>query len=133
MKDRQTKKTIGALCLAALLLTTMGVGGEGQAPTAPPGAGQKPPAPAVSRYPDIAGMWYGNTRARPMNSENFPWTKANFPVLNERGLAYMKAFDEAVAPKYDCVRRLLREAIRPVLHAGRAMARPNRHPLRKDV
>ena len=32
-----------------------------------------------------------------------PWTKDNFPVLNERGLAYQKVFDEALAPKYDCV------------------------------
>ncbi|HKT79814.1 MAG TPA: hypothetical protein VJP86_06310, partial [Vicinamibacterales bacterium] len=51
--------------------------------------------------------------ARPVNSETQPWNKGttpvpngnvnNFPVLNERGEAFMKAFDEAIAPKYDCV------------------------------
>lgn len=109
MKHRQTT-TIGALSLAALLVTTIGVGGQAQAPRPPAtpatptaAAGARAPAQPVNRYPDIAGIWNGTTRARPMNSENFPWTKANFPVLNERGLAYMKAFDEAVAPKYDCV------------------------------
>ena len=102
MKGPYTHQTIGALALAALLATTMGVGGQAPAAPAAPAARVAPAAP-VSRFPDLAGMWNGNTRARPMNSENYPWTKANFPVLNERGLAYMKAFDEAVAPKYDCV------------------------------
>ena len=32
-----------------------------------------------------------------------PWTPDNFPVLNERALAYQKVFDEALAPKYDCL------------------------------
>src|SRR5262249_42312139 len=27
---------------------------------------------------------------------------SNFPVLNERGLAYQKIFDEPLSPKYDC-------------------------------
>ncbi len=108
MNGPESKKTIGTLALAALVAATMGVGGQAQAPATPPatppaGAVARPPAAPVSRFPDLAGMWNGNTRARPMNSEHFPWTKANFPVLNERGLAYMKAFDEAVAPKYDCV------------------------------
>ncbi len=94
--------TIGALALAGLLATTLGVGGQAPAAPAAPATSAAAAAP-VSRFPDLAGMWNGNTRARPMNSENYPWTKANFPVLNERGLAYMKAFDEAVAPKYDCV------------------------------
>ena len=102
MKSQGTKRTMGSLACAALLTTTMA--GQAQAPGAAGGApGAKPPAPVVSRFPDIAGIWNGNTRARPMNSENFPWTKTNFPVLNERGQAYMKAFDEAIAPKYDCV------------------------------
>ena len=105
MTRPDTIKTIGAVALAALLATTMVVGGQAPAaPAAPtPPAGRAVPPAPVSRFPDLAGMWNGNTRARPMNSENYPWTKANFPVLNERGLAYMKAFDEAVAPKYDCV------------------------------
>lgn len=104
MKSQGTKITTGALAFAALLMTTLGVGARQAGQSPPPIApGAKPPAAPVSRFPDIAGMWNGTTRARPMNSEHFPWTKANFPVLNERGQAYMKAFDEAIAPKYDCV------------------------------
>ncbi len=55
-----------------------------------------------TKIPNLSGTWDGSTRARPVNSENFPWTKANFPVLNERALAYQKVFDEALSPKYDC-------------------------------
>jgi hypothetical protein len=105
MKSQGIRKALGSLAFAALLTMTLGVGARqaGQAPPPVAAPGAKPPAAPVSRFPDIAGMWNGGTRARPMNSENFPWTKSNFPVLNERGLAYMKAFDEAIAPKYDCV------------------------------
>ena len=53
--------------------------------------------------PDLAGIWDGSTRARPINGPNVPWTRENFPVLNERGLAYQGVFDEPIAPKYDCV------------------------------
>jgi hypothetical protein len=53
--------------------------------------------------PDLAGTWDGTPRARPINGPNVPWTPTNFPVLNERGLAYQQVFDEAIAPKYDCV------------------------------
>jgi hypothetical protein len=56
-----------------------------------------------AQIPQLAGTWDGGGRARPVNSEHYPWTKENFPKLNERGLAYQKAFDEALAPKYDCV------------------------------
>jgi hypothetical protein len=53
--------------------------------------------------PDLEGIWDGTARARPVNSENVPWAKGkNFPELNERALAYMKVFDEVIAPKYDC-------------------------------
>jgi hypothetical protein len=52
--------------------------------------------------PDLAGIWDGTARARPVNSEKVPWGPANFPVLNERALAYQKVFDEALSPKYDC-------------------------------
>lgn len=84
-------------------------------PARPPGAAQpaRPagatpptladPTTAPGRKVDISGNWNGGGRARPVNSEVYPWTKANFPVLNERGLAYQKVFDEALAPKYDCV------------------------------
>jgi len=53
--------------------------------------------------PDLAGVWDGGARVRPINGPNQPWTPTNFPVLNERGLAYQGVFDEAIAPKYDCV------------------------------
>jgi hypothetical protein len=53
--------------------------------------------------PDLEGTWDGTPRARPINGPNQPWTQNNFPVLNERGLAYQQVFDEAIAPKYDCV------------------------------
>ena len=55
-----------------------------------------------TKIPNLSGTWDGSTRARPVNSENFPWTKQNFPVLTERALAYQKVFDEALSPKYDC-------------------------------
>ncbi len=61
------------------------------------------PTTATPRKVDLAGVWNGGPRAHPTNSEVYPWTKANAPVLNERGLAYQKVFDEAIAPKYDCV------------------------------
>lgn len=54
------------------------------------------------KEPDLSGIWDGTGRARPVNSETVPWTKENFPELTERGLAYQKAFDEALSPKYDC-------------------------------
>lgn len=77
--------------------------------------------PAGSTIPDLAGIWDGGGSAHPTNSATVPWartvpegrtlpdgTKAdrnyvsNFPEVNERALAYMKVFDEAIAPKYDC-------------------------------
>jgi hypothetical protein len=59
--------------------------------------------PASSTIPDLAGVWDGGGRARPVNGENVPWTRGkNFPELNERALAYQKVFDEALSPKYDC-------------------------------
>ena len=63
-------------------------------------AQERPAAPDA--VPDLAGIWDGSTRARPINGPNVPWGKDNFPVLNERALAYQKVFDEALAPKYDC-------------------------------
>jgi hypothetical protein len=68
-----------------------------------PQAVAQSPGAAPGSVPDLEGIWDGTARARPVNSENVPWTKGkNFPELNERALAYMKVFDEAVAPKYDC-------------------------------
>ena len=56
-----------------------------------------------SEIPDLTGVWDGSTRSRPINGPNMPWTPDNFPVLNERALAYQQVFDEAIAQKYDCV------------------------------
>jgi hypothetical protein len=71
--------------------------------TGPVRSGVYAQAPAaVSAVPDLAGVWDGGGRARPVNSETVPWGKNNFPDLNERARAYQKVFDEAVAPKYDC-------------------------------
>ena len=63
---------------------------------------QQPTATAVTSVPDLAGVWDGNARARPVNSETVPWGKDNFPSWNARALAYQQVFDEALAPKYDC-------------------------------
>ena len=58
---------------------------------------------ASSEIPDLAGVWDGGPRARPVNGKDMPWTADNFPVLNERALAYQQVFDESLAPKYDCL------------------------------
>lgn len=57
---------------------------------------------STASIPDIEGIWDGTAAARPVNGSNVPWGKANFPVLNERALAYQKVFDESLSPKYDC-------------------------------
>ena len=75
--------------------------GRGGQPT--PEAAGPPPAAVVGGIPNLAGIWDGGGRARPVNGENVPWARGkNFPELNERGLAFVKIFDEAIAPKYDC-------------------------------
>jgi hypothetical protein len=57
-----------------------------------------------SEVPDLVGVWDGGGRARRVNGPTMPWVPGeNFPVLNERGLAHQAVFDEAIAPKYDCV------------------------------
>ena len=66
-------------------------------------AAQPATATTASEIPDLVGVWDGTGRARPGNGPNMPWTPDNFPVLNERALAYQKVFDEAIAPKYDCL------------------------------
>lgn len=77
--------------------------GAGQGRGAPPAEGTAPPAANADGVPNLQGVWDGGARARPVNGVDVPWVKGkNFPELNERGLAYMKIFDEAVAPKYDC-------------------------------
>ncbi len=53
--------------------------------------------------PQLSGVWDGGPGSRPINGPNMPWTADNFPVLNERGLAFQEVFDEAISPKYDCV------------------------------
>ena len=58
---------------------------------------------AEVQVPDLVGVWNGGFSARRVNGPNMPWTADNFPVLNERGLAFQEVFDEAIAPKYDCL------------------------------
>ncbi len=55
-----------------------------------------------SHIPDLAGTWNGGFSARPVNSETVPWGEDNFPMLNERALAYQQVWEETMAPKYDC-------------------------------
>lgn len=88
-----------ALCLAAVVVHTRPAL-EAQTPAASAAPAEAKPA---AKVPDLAGIWNGAQSVRPINSETAPWGKDNFPVLNERGLAYQKVFDEAIAPKYDCV------------------------------
>jgi hypothetical protein len=59
-------------------------------------------APAQRDTPDLNGIWNGGGGARPVNSESQPWTKDNFPVLNERGLAYQKVLTGR-SHRSDCV------------------------------
>lgn len=67
---------------------------------APPRMAAQSPGGAI---PNLAGVWDGTTRVRPINSATVPWGKANFPELNERAQAYVKVFDESMSPKYDCL------------------------------
>jgi len=55
-----------------------------------------------ANLPDLTGIWDGGGRARPVNGENIPWGEDNFPVLNERAVAYQQVWEEIMAPKYDC-------------------------------
>ena len=58
----------------------------------------------AAEIPDLEGIWDGGPGSRPINGPNMPWVPGeNFPVLNERALAYQEVFDEAIAAKYDCV------------------------------
>ena len=82
-------------CLAAAAaLVAVAIGGASVEVTA---------QTAVVEVPDLVGVWNGGGRVRPINGPNMPWTPDNFPVLNERALAFQEVFDEAIAPKYDCV------------------------------
>lgn len=71
------------------------------------GSGVAAPAEAQDasvEVPDLVGVWDGGPAVRRVNGPNMPWVPGeNFPILNERAEAYQAAFDEAIAPKYDCV------------------------------
>ena len=83
------------VCLAAAVaLLAVGIFGGSVAATA---------QTAVAEVPDLVGVWDGGFRVRRVNGPNMPWTPDNFPVLNERAIAFQGVFDEAIAPKYDCV------------------------------
>ena len=80
-------------CLAAAVaLLALGISGGSVGVTA-----------QTAEAPDLVGVWNGGFGARPVNGPNQPWTSENFPVLNERAVAFQGIFDEAIAPKYDCV------------------------------
>ena len=79
-------------CLAALLALAIGGASVGVAAQT-----------AATEVPDLVGVWNGGFAVRPVNGPNMPWTPDNFPVLNERAVAFQGVFDEAIAPKYDCV------------------------------
>jgi len=82
-------------CLtAAVALLAVAIGGASVEVTA---------QTATAEIPDLVGVWNGGFGARPVNGPNMPWTSENFPVLNERAIAFQGVFDEAIAPKYDCV------------------------------
>ncbi len=84
-------------CLAAAVaLLAVMIGGASVEVTAQTAA-------ATAEIPDLVGVWNGGFGARPVNGPNMPWTSENFPVLNERAVAFQGVFDEAIAPKYDCV------------------------------
>ena len=86
------------ICLAALvgLLTLPALG------TIEPLEAQG--AQMTGETPNLVGVWDGGPRVRRINGPNAPWTPGeNFPVLNERAEAFQEVFDEAIAPKYDCV------------------------------
>lgn len=91
-RGRRIGLSLACAAFAAGVLGTF----AGQAPVHAQGSSMP------GKEPDLSGIWDGTTRARPVNSETVPWTKENFPELTERGLAYQKAFDEALSPKYDC-------------------------------
>ena len=85
------------VCLAATAaLLAVVIGGASVEATAQTAA-------ATAEIPDLVGVWNGGFGARPVNGPNMPWTSENFPVLNERAVAFQGVFDEAIAPKYDCV------------------------------
>ena len=82
-------------CLAAAVaVLAVAIGGAPAAVTA---------QTSVAEAPNFVGMWDGRGSVRRVNGPTMPWTPDNFPVLNERGLAYQAVFDEAIAPKYDCL------------------------------
>lgn len=88
----RARRVRAAYACASLLAVALGItqATEAQAPIDP------------TKVPLLEGIWDGTPRAHPVNSETQPWGKDNFPLLNERAMAYQKVFDEALAPKYDC-------------------------------
>jgi len=84
---------VGVLALAAVVVAGLATPADARA--------QDEETVAI---PDLTGVWDGGPRVRRVNGPNAPWVPGeNFPVLNERAEAFQSIFDEAIAPKYDCV------------------------------
>ena len=98
MSNTDNRIGSGSFVCLAMMAMAVAMAGVPAPVTAQPGAD-----PATPEVPNLVGVWDGGGRARPVNGPNMPWTADNFPVLNERALAYQSVFDEALAPKYDCV------------------------------
>ena len=57
--------------------------------------------------PDLSGPWDGTPGARPLNNGvDVPWVVAELP-LHPRAIAYRDLYDEAMAPRYDCLQSAL--------------------------
>ncbi|MCH7816974.1 MAG: hypothetical protein IIC60_10445 [Proteobacteria bacterium] len=89
--SKLTRSNKGRTACAVVLALAMGV-------TIPPLSAQS----VDSHIPDLAGIWDGRPSVRPVNGESVPWGEDNFPVLNERAVAYQQVWEEIMAPKYDC-------------------------------
>jgi hypothetical protein len=97
MRERDTRASsrsvIGGLALAVLVIGGTAIPFEAVAQDG-----------EMVAIPDLTGVWDGGPRVRRINGPNAPWVPGeNFPVLNERAQAFQSIFDEAIAPKYDCV------------------------------
>lgn len=91
MPSHRLTLSLTALCLAVALAVS-GIPGDSHAQS----------GVSDADIPDLAGLWDGSPRARPVNGPDVPWGEDNFPELNDRARAYQEVWEEIMAPKYDC-------------------------------